>query len=71
LAAAQLLPRRPQISIINEIELREDKAAQVAAEQAERGIAEKRAEGDRAANFLAAQKAARDSRYATRKARRR
>ncbi len=54
-----------------ELKLREEDAARMAAAQAEREIAERRAEGDRAVDLLAEQKAARDSRYAARKARRR
>ena len=46
-------------------------AAQRAQEEAERAAAERRAEADRAVSLLAEQKAARDARYAARKARRR
>ena len=53
------------------LKLREEDAARTAAAQAEREMAERRAEGDRAVDLLAEQKAARDSRYAARQARRR
>ena len=49
---------------------REEEAARLAIEQAEREAIERRAEGDRAIALLAEQKAARDARYAMRKARR-
>jgi membrane protein involved in colicin uptake len=52
-----------------ELKLREEEAARMALEQAERDKIERRAEGDRALQLLAEQKAARDSRYAARKAR--
>ena len=52
-----------------ELKLREEEAARMALEQAEREKIERRAEGDRALELLAEQKAARDSRYAARKAR--
>jgi hypothetical protein len=54
-----------------ELKLHEEDAARMAVEQAEREVAERRAEGDRAVKILAEQKAARDSRYAARQARRR
>jgi hypothetical protein len=54
-----------------ELKLHEEDAARMAVEQAEREVAERRAEGDRAVEILAEQKAARDSRYAARQARRR
>lgn len=53
-----------------EQKVREEEAALMAVEQAEREAAERRAEGDRAVDLLAEQKAARDARYAARKARR-
>jgi hypothetical protein len=54
-----------------ELKAREEEAARMALEQAEREKIERRAEGDRALELLAEQKAARDSRYAARQARRR
>jgi hypothetical protein len=57
--------RRPRMK------LREEEAERLALEQAERDKMERRAEGDRALELLAEQKAARDSRYAARQARRR
>jgi membrane protein involved in colicin uptake len=53
-----------------EQKVREEEAARMAVEQAERDAVERRAEGDRAVDLLAEQKAARDARYAARKARR-
>ena len=53
-----------------EQKVREAEAARMAVEQAEREAVERRAEGDRAVDLLAEQKAARDARYAARKARR-
>jgi hypothetical protein len=50
---------------------REDEAARLAAEEAEREAIRKREEGDRAIALLQEQKAARDARYAARKARKR
>ena len=50
---------------------RQEEAARLAREQAEIEAAERRAEADRAVALLAEQKAARDVRYAARKARRR
>ena len=49
----------------------EAEAARLAVEAAERAAIERRAEADRAVALLAEQKAARDARYATRKARKR
>lgn len=54
-----------------ERKVREEEAERMAVEQAEREKMERRAEGDRAVDLLAEQKAARDSRYAARQARRR
>ena len=54
-----------------ELKVREEEAKRMALEQAERDKMERRAEGDRALDLLAEQKAARDSRYAARQARRR
>ena len=48
---------------------REEDEAQSARDKVEREAVESRAEADRKANLLAAQKAARDTRYAARKAR--
>jgi hypothetical protein len=53
-----------------ELKLREEDAARLAATQAERQAAERRADADQAVKLLAEQKAARDLRYAARKARR-
>lgn len=54
-----------------ELKLREEEAARLAKEQEEREAIERRAEADRAVELLNEQKAARDARYAARKARRR
>jgi hypothetical protein len=48
---------------------RQDEKAQSARDKLEREAAESRAEADRKVNLLATQKAARDARYAARKAR--
>jgi hypothetical protein len=50
---------------------REKEAARLALDQAEREAADRHAESNRTVNLLAKQKAARDSRYAAHKARRR
>lgn len=49
---------------------REEESAQLVLDRAERDLADRRAEADRAVNLLAEQKAARDTRYAARKKRR-
>ena len=54
-----------------ELKAREDEATRVALELAERTSLERQAEADREVTLLAEQKAARDARYAARKARRR
>lgn len=54
-----------------EEKIRQEEAARLAAEEAEREAAERRLEADRQVALLAEQKAARDARYAARKARRR
>jgi hypothetical protein len=51
--------------------IREEKATQLQTAEVERATAERRAEGERVVGLLAKQKAARDSRYAARKARQR
>jgi hypothetical protein len=55
----------------SELKAREDAAARLALNQAESLAAERRADAERAVDHLAEQKAARDLRYAARKARRR
>lgn len=54
-----------------ERQAREEEAARLAREQAESEASERHAEAERAVTLLAEQKAARDVRYAARKARRR
>ncbi len=54
-----------------ELKTRQEEEARLAEEQAESEATERRAEADRAVELLAEQKAARDARYAARKARRR
>jgi hypothetical protein len=54
-----------------ELKAREEEAARLAAEKAELEAAERRREADEAVKLLAEQKAARDARYAARRARKR
>jgi uncharacterized protein DUF6481 len=64
-AAAELEAER----LTADQKIREEQATQLETAEVERATVERRAEGERVAALLAEQKAARDSRYAARKAR--